>query len=132
MWLLYLRGRSNHIFYVPINIAVPQGWRELTQKQLRYLFFLVSEGYNSTAIKTLVSRKYRAAYRPKRLKAQITDLFAKSVPDSNMSDFTVHIAIRIGEACGRGCRVAGLFSERKEGKVPFKTLKVLFYVFPVA
>ena len=109
-----------------INITVPQGWRELTQKQLRYLFFLVSEGYNSTAIKTLVSRKYRIAYRPKRLKAQMTDLFAISVPDSNMNDFTVQIAIR------RGCRVAGLFSERKEGKVPFKTLKVLFYVFPVA
>ena len=36
-----------------INITVPQGWHELTQKQLRYLFFLVSEGYNSTAIKTL-------------------------------------------------------------------------------
>ena len=36
-----------------INITVPRGWHELSQKQLRYLFFLVSEGYNSTAIKTL-------------------------------------------------------------------------------
>ena len=36
-----------------INITVPQGWHELTQRQLRYLFFLVSEGYSSTAIKTL-------------------------------------------------------------------------------
>ena len=36
-----------------INITVPRGWHELTQRQLRYLFFLISEGYSSTAIKTL-------------------------------------------------------------------------------
>ena len=36
-----------------INITVPKGWHELTQKQLRYLYYLISEGYNSTAIKTL-------------------------------------------------------------------------------
>lgn len=65
---------------------------------------------------------------PEKVEGADADLFAISVPDSNMSDFTVHMAIRIGEACGGGCRVAGLFS----GKVPFKTLKVLFYVFPVA
>lgn len=69
---------------------------------------------------------------PEKVEGADADLLAVSVPDSNMNDFTVHIAIRIGEACGRGCRVAGLFSERKEGKVPFKTLKVLFFVFPVA
>ncbi len=66
---------------------------------------------------------------PEKVEGADADLLAISIPDSNMNDFTVHIAIRIGEACGRGCRVAGLFSE---GKVPFKTLKVLFYVFPVA
>ena len=36
-----------------IDITVPKGWHELTQKQLRYLYYLISEGYNSTAIKTL-------------------------------------------------------------------------------
>lgn len=36
-----------------INITVPRGWHELSQRQLRYLFFLISEGYSSTAIKTL-------------------------------------------------------------------------------
>ena len=36
-----------------INITVPKGWHELTQKQLRYLYYLISEGYSSTAIKTL-------------------------------------------------------------------------------
>ena len=49
-----------------INITVPRGWHELTQRQLRYLFFLISEGYSSTAIKTLClfrwfSRKYYAS-----------------------------------------------------------------------
>ena len=69
---------------------------------------------------------------PEKVEGADVDLFAISVPDSNMNDFTVHMAIRIGELCGRGCRVARLFLERKEGKVPFKTLKVLFCVFPVA
>ena len=49
-----------------INITVPKGWHELTQRQLRCLFFLISEGYSSTAIKTLClflwfSRKYYAS-----------------------------------------------------------------------
>jgi hypothetical protein len=46
-----------------INITVPRGWHELTQRQLRYLIF---ERYSSTAIKTLClfrwfSRKYYAS-----------------------------------------------------------------------
>jgi hypothetical protein len=36
-----------------INLNVPKGWHELTQKQLRYLLFLLSEAYTATAIKTL-------------------------------------------------------------------------------
>lgn len=36
-----------------INFTVPRGWHELTQRQLRYLLFLISEEYSSTAIKTL-------------------------------------------------------------------------------
>ena len=39
MWLLYLRGEVTTFFMQTINITVPQGWHELTQKQLRYLFF---------------------------------------------------------------------------------------------
>ena len=30
-----------------IDITVPRGWHELTQRQLRYLFFLISEGYSN-------------------------------------------------------------------------------------
>lgn len=36
-----------------INLNVPKGWYELTQKQLRYLLFLLSEEYTATAIKML-------------------------------------------------------------------------------
>jgi hypothetical protein len=36
-----------------INITVPKGWHELSQKQLRYVFFLLSEEYTAPAIKTL-------------------------------------------------------------------------------
>ena len=36
-----------------INLNVPKGWHELTQKQLRYLLFLLSEEYTATAIKKL-------------------------------------------------------------------------------
>ena len=53
MWLLYLCGEVTTFFMQTINITVPRGWHELTQRQLRYLFFLISEGYSSTAIKTL-------------------------------------------------------------------------------
>ena len=38
-----------------INITVPKGWHELTQKQLRYLYFLIPEYYSSTAVKTGLS-----------------------------------------------------------------------------
>ena len=91
---------------------------------------------DTTALTALISASRaevaQSSISPEKVEGADADLLAISVPDSNMSDFTVHIAIWVGEACGRGCRVAGLFSERKEGKVPFKTLKVLFYVFPVA
>lgn len=33
-----------------INITVPKGWHELSQKQLRYLFFLVSEGRDAHSL----------------------------------------------------------------------------------
>ena len=36
-----------------INLTLPQGWHELTQKQLRYLLYLIAEEYTSTEIKTL-------------------------------------------------------------------------------
>ena len=91
---------------------------------------------DTTALTVLISASRaevaQSSILPEKVEGADADLLAISVPDSNMSDFTVHMAIRIGTVCGRGCRVAGLFSERKEGKVPFKTLKVLFYVFPVA
>lgn len=34
-----------------INLNVPKGWHELTQKQLRYLLFLLSEEYTATAMR---------------------------------------------------------------------------------
>lgn len=36
-----------------INITLPQGWHELTQKQLKYLLYLIAEEYTATEIKTL-------------------------------------------------------------------------------
>ena len=36
-----------------INITLPQGWHELTLKQLKYLFYLIAEEYTATEIKTL-------------------------------------------------------------------------------
>lgn len=36
-----------------INITLPQGWHELTQKQLHYIFYLIAEEYTTTEIKTL-------------------------------------------------------------------------------
>lgn len=53
MWLLYLRGKVTTFFMQTINITVPKGWHELSQKQLRYVFFLLSEEYTAPAIKTL-------------------------------------------------------------------------------
>jgi len=35
-----------------LNLIVPTCWQELTQSQLRYVFFLISEGYSQTAIQT--------------------------------------------------------------------------------
>lgn len=35
-----------------LNLRIPTCWQELTQKQLRYLLFLVSAGYNEDQIKT--------------------------------------------------------------------------------
>lgn len=36
-----------------INITLPQGWHELTQKQFYYLFYFIAEEYTGTEIKTL-------------------------------------------------------------------------------
>ena len=49
MWLLYLRGEVTTFFMQTINITVPTGWHSLTQKQLRYLLFLISEAVTSLA-----------------------------------------------------------------------------------
>lgn len=36
-----------------IDLAVPQGWHELSDKQLRYAFELIAKGFTSDEIKTL-------------------------------------------------------------------------------
>lgn len=36
-----------------IDLAVPQGWHELSDKQLRYAFELIASNYTSNEIKTL-------------------------------------------------------------------------------
>ena len=35
-----------------IDLAVPQGWHELSDKQLRYAFELIAKGFTSDEIKT--------------------------------------------------------------------------------
>lgn len=36
-----------------IDLAVPQGWHELSDKQLRYAFELIAKGFTSDELKTL-------------------------------------------------------------------------------
>ena len=35
-----------------IDIKLPRGWEDLTQKQLRYLFSLIAQGYSVEEVKT--------------------------------------------------------------------------------
>ena len=37
---------------ITLDLTIPTCWQELTQKQLRYAFYLISEGYTPEALKT--------------------------------------------------------------------------------
>lgn len=47
----YFRGMDSPVLH--IDLAVPQGWHELSDKQLRYAFELIANGLTSDEIKTL-------------------------------------------------------------------------------
>lgn len=113
-----------------INITVPQGWHELTQKQLRYLFFLVSEGYSSTAIKTLclfrwsglrvISRKQGEFYlRLNKTEFFVTALqIAEAITSLSWLDTMPQMPVRL-ERIGWHRAVRADFQE-----VPFETFIV--------
>ncbi len=44
-----------------IDFSIPRSWSELSDKQLRYVFFLISEGYDSDAIKTFCLLRWSKA-----------------------------------------------------------------------
>ena len=35
-----------------LNLIVPTCWQELTQKQLRYVYYLIAQGFSQTAVQT--------------------------------------------------------------------------------
>lgn len=47
----YFRGMESSVLH--IDLTVPQGWHELSDKQLRYAFELIARNYTSDEIKTL-------------------------------------------------------------------------------
>lgn len=47
----YFRGMESPVLH--IDLAVPQGWHELSDKQLRYAFELIAKGFTSDELKTL-------------------------------------------------------------------------------
>ncbi len=47
----YFRGMESPVLH--IDLTVPQGWHELSDKQLRYAFELIAKGFTSDEIKTL-------------------------------------------------------------------------------
>ncbi len=44
-----------------IDFSIPRSWSELSDKQLRYVFFLIAEGYDSDAIKTFCLLRWSKA-----------------------------------------------------------------------
>ncbi len=47
-----------------IDLAVPQGWHELSDKQLRYAFELIASNYTSNEIKTLCLFSSTSTFNP--------------------------------------------------------------------
>ncbi len=44
-----------------IDFSIPRSWSELSDKQLRYVFFLIAEGYDSDTIKTFCLLRWSKA-----------------------------------------------------------------------
>ena len=41
---------------ISINLNVPQGWHELDDEQLRYIYSLIAKEFSSDEIKTLAAK----------------------------------------------------------------------------
>ena len=57
---LYLCGIIKHFFMntYSINLIVPQGWHELNNAQLRYVYSLIAKEFSADEIKTLALLKW--------------------------------------------------------------------------
>ena len=51
--MLYLCQKLRFMNTISINLNVPQGWHELDDKQLRYVYSLIAKEFSADEIKTL-------------------------------------------------------------------------------
>ena len=51
--MLYICQKLRFMATISINLIVPQGWHELDDAQLRYVYSLIAKGFPSDEIKTL-------------------------------------------------------------------------------
>ena len=58
---------------ISINFIVPQGWHELSDKQLRYVYQLIADGYSTEEVKTLCLLQWSGT---KVISKQVTDKVA--------------------------------------------------------
>ena len=56
--VLYLCEKLIFMATISINLIVPQGWHELDDKQLRYVYSLIAKEFSADEIKTLALPKW--------------------------------------------------------------------------
>ena len=56
--MLYLCRKLSFMATISINLIVPQGWHELDDKQLRYVYSLIAKEFSADEIKTLALLKW--------------------------------------------------------------------------
>ena len=115
-----------------IDFSIPRSWSELSDKQLRYVFFLIAEGYDSDAIKTfcllrwskakVIGRQPDGSYLFKKDKAlfEVTPLMlAELLPHLDWLAKLPNYPVRLSKIKRRNA-IAADFSE-----VPFETYIVV-------
>ena len=56
--MLYICQKLRFMATISINLIVPQGWHELDDAQLRYVYSLIAKEFSTDEIKTLALRKW--------------------------------------------------------------------------
>ena len=56
--MLYLCQKLRFMNTISINLIVPQGWHELDDTQLRYVYSLIAKEFSADEIKTLALLKW--------------------------------------------------------------------------